>query len=76
MTNEPTAQIEGIEAQLAERGLSIREAARQAGVHEASFRRLIKGHGVHPATAKRIADFLGMRVSELRSSINRDRSAA
>ncbi len=74
--HQPDSQFAGIGVELAERGLSIREAAREAGVHEASFRRLLDGRGVHPRTARKIADLFGIRVRELRASVDHDRTAA
>lgn len=48
-----------------QRGLSLRAAAERIGVSEASLRRLAKGEGVHPANAKRIADFFEVPVTAL-----------
>jgi DNA-binding XRE family transcriptional regulator len=47
------------------RGLSIRGAAKDIGVAEQSIRRLEDGLGVHPATAKKVADFFGVKVTDL-----------
>jgi transcriptional regulator with XRE-family HTH domain len=46
-------------------GYSIRGLARAAGVSEQSIRRLERGKGVLPPTAKRIADTLGVTVTDL-----------
>lgn len=46
------------------RGLSIKAAAREIGVHEHSLRSVEGGGSAHPATAKKIADFYGVQVTD------------
>lgn len=49
------------------RGYSIKGLARELDVHEHAIRRLERGEGgVHPATAKKVADFFGVQVTDLR----------
>lgn len=47
------------------RGLSVRRAADEIGVARATLRRLEDGRSVHPATAKQIADYFGVQVTDL-----------
>lgn len=47
------------------KGLSRRGYAELLGIHEQSLRRLEGGEGVHPATAKVIADDMGVQVTDL-----------
>ena len=47
------------------RGFSIRGLAREIGIAEQSLRRLEEGEGVHPATAKKVADFFGVNAVDL-----------
>lgn len=46
-------------------GHSAKSLARELGVHEHAIRRLERGEGVHPATAKKIADFFEVQVTDL-----------
>lgn len=47
-------------------GLSIRDLASELDVNQHSIRRLESGEGsVHPATAKKIADRFGVKVTDL-----------
>lgn len=46
-------------------GHSIRSLADQLGIGEQSIRRLENGEAIHPATAKTIADFFDVRVTDL-----------
>ena len=47
-------------------GYSIKALARELGVHEHAIRRLERGEGgVHPATAKKIADRFELQVTDL-----------
>jgi ribosome-binding protein aMBF1 (putative translation factor) len=48
-------------------GYSIRGLARELKVPEASIRRLESGEGVAPSTAKKIADYFGVKVMDLPS---------
>jgi len=48
------------------RGHSIKSLSRELVVHEHAIRRLERGEGgVHPATAKKIADYFGVQVTDL-----------
>lgn len=47
------------------KGLSVRACARDIGIHEASLRSLENGGSVHPATAKKVADYFGVRVTDI-----------
>lgn len=47
------------------RGLSQRAAAKAIGVHPASIRSLERRETVHPATAKKVADFFDCKVTDL-----------
>jgi ribosome-binding protein aMBF1 (putative translation factor) len=46
-------------------GHSIRGLADEIEVPEASIRRLEDGKGVHPANAKKVADYFDVRVTDL-----------
>jgi transcriptional regulator with XRE-family HTH domain len=46
-------------------GYSIRGLAVHLGIGEQAVRRLEAGEPVHPATAKKVADFFGVRVTDL-----------
>jgi ribosome-binding protein aMBF1 (putative translation factor) len=46
-------------------GMSRREFARQINVPEQSLRRFEDGDGISPANAKRLADYLGCKVTDL-----------
>ena len=46
-------------------GHSIKSLARELDVHEHAIRRLERGEGVHPATAKKVADFFDCQVIDL-----------
>lgn len=46
-------------------GYSIKALARELDVHEHAIRRLETGEGVHPATAKKVADKFGVQVTDL-----------
>lgn len=47
------------------RGLSIRALAREIDVPEQAVRRIEAEERITPANAKKIADFLGVRVTDL-----------
>lgn len=47
------------------RGLSIRQAAERVGVARATLERAERGDGVHPGSAKLIADFYGVQVTDI-----------
>ena len=46
-------------------GYSLRGLAAHLDVPEGSIRRLENGEGVTPANAKRVADFFGLKVTDL-----------
>lgn len=46
-------------------GFTIRGLARHVGINEQTLRRLEGGEGAHPASAKRVADFFGVLVTDL-----------
>jgi transcriptional regulator with XRE-family HTH domain len=59
------------------RGLSIRQAAHAIGVAQQTFRRLEEGEPIHPASAKKVADFFGVQVTDLMPGVHGpERSAA
>jgi ribosome-binding protein aMBF1 (putative translation factor) len=47
------------------RGHSIRGLARALSVHEHTIRRLEQGHAVRPESAKPIADYFEVKVTDL-----------
>lgn len=47
------------------RGHSIRSLAHELGIHQHALRRLEAGEGVHPATAKKVADYFDCKVTDL-----------
>lgn len=47
------------------RGLSVRGLARECHVPEQAVRRLEAGERITPANAKKIADFFGVKVTDL-----------
>lgn len=46
-------------------GHSIRSLAAELGISEQSIRRLESGEGVHPASAKKVADHFKVQVTDL-----------
>lgn len=46
-------------------GYSIRGLAAEIGIAEHAIRRLEGGESVHPATAKKVADYFGIKVTDL-----------
>lgn len=48
-----------------DRGHSIRSLADELGINQHSIRRLEAGGTVHPATAKKVADYFGVLVTDL-----------
>lgn len=54
-----------LETERLNRGYSIRGLARHLGIHDNAIRRLERGDVVHPATAKKIADFFEVQVTDL-----------
>lgn len=47
------------------RGLTLREAAQQTGVEFTALQRAERGSRPYPATAKQIADFYGVKVTDI-----------
>lgn len=47
------------------RGLSLNEAAREIGVARGTLRRAENGEMPKPSQAKKIADFYGVRVTDI-----------
>jgi transcriptional regulator with XRE-family HTH domain len=56
-------------------GYSIRAFARHVGIHDATLRRLEAGERVRPESAKPVADFFEITVTDLMPAAA-DRSAA
>jgi transcriptional regulator with XRE-family HTH domain len=54
-----------LEAERLNRGLSLREAAEEIGVPEATLRRAESGEGLRPSNAFKIANFYGYKVTDL-----------
>lgn len=48
-----------------DKGLSVRAAAEEIGVARATLERAERGESVYPGTAKLIADFYEVRVTEI-----------
>lgn len=48
-----------------DRGHSQRSLARELQVGDQAIRRLEDGEAVHPATAKKVADYFGIKVTDL-----------
>jgi transcriptional regulator with XRE-family HTH domain len=53
-----------LEAERLNRGHSLRSAAKAIGVERGTLERAERGLGVHPASAKKIADFYGVKVTD------------
>lgn len=47
------------------KGLSARQAAQQIGLARETLARAERGEGVHPGSAKLIADFYGVKVTDI-----------
>jgi transcriptional regulator with XRE-family HTH domain len=56
---------EDLQRERLNRGLSLRAAAAEIGVREQTIRRLEGGERVHPANAKKVADFYGVTVVDI-----------
>ena len=65
-----------LKAERLNRGLSTRDAAEKIGVSQAILMRAEDGRGVRPAHAKRIADFFGVRVTDIWPVENGSEAAA
>jgi predicted transcriptional regulator len=53
-------------------GLSIPDFATAVGVSDRTIRRLESGAAVHPSNAKKVADFFGVKVTDLMPIAERD----
>ena len=58
------------------RGLSIRQAAKASGVAQETFRRLERGERIQPASAKKVADFFRVQVTDLMRAESESERAA
>jgi DNA-binding XRE family transcriptional regulator len=47
------------------RGMTIREMAAAIGIAHGTYERAERGDGLHPSTAKKIADHFHVKVSDL-----------
>jgi ribosome-binding protein aMBF1 (putative translation factor) len=56
------------------RGHSIRSLAVELDVHQHTIRKLEAGESVHPAAAKKVADFIGCKVTDF-AGFNEDAAA-
>lgn len=58
------------------RGLSVRQAAESIGISRATLERAERGESIHPGSAKLIADFYELRVTDLWPVPEHDEAAA
>lgn len=61
----PVLTPQQVKADYVNRGLTRRAFARELGIAEHSLRRYEAGLGIRPATAKKIADKYGLKVTDL-----------
>lgn len=54
-----------VAAERMNRGLSVAQAAAAMGVARGTLKRLEDGEPVHPASAKKVADFYGVQVTDI-----------
>lgn len=54
-----------LEVERLNRGLSLRQAAKRIGIDRRTLERAERGDGVHPGSAKLIADFYGVQVVDI-----------
>lgn len=54
-----------LEAERLNMGLSPEEIAEKMGVHSRTLRRAEQGHRPHPRHMKKIADFYGVKVTDI-----------
>lgn len=47
------------------RGLTLNQAAKEIGVARATLQRVERGVAVHPASAKKVADYYGVKAADL-----------
>lgn len=52
-------------AERVNRGHSLKSLAKELGIHSNSLAALERGESVHPATAKKVADYFGIKVTDL-----------
>lgn len=64
MTDQSSDQFDPVAARL-NAGLTQRELSEQVGVPLQTVQRLEAGLGARPGNAKKIADFFGVRVTDL-----------
>lgn len=48
-----------------DKGLTQRALAEELGIGRETIRRLERGLGAHPSTAKKVADYFGVRVTDI-----------
>jgi DNA-binding XRE family transcriptional regulator len=65
-----------LEAARLNSGHSLRSGAKVIGITRETLERAERGQGVHPATAKKIADFYGVQVTDIWPVDQPGRSAA
>jgi len=68
----PGRQPINIQAERMNRGLSRRQAAAAIGIARATLIAAEEGRGIHEASAKRIADFYGAKVTDLWPVVDED----
>lgn len=54
-----------LDAELRNRGLSVRQAAIEIGISRTTLGKAIDGGDLHPAIAKQIADWVGKKVTDI-----------
>lgn len=64
MTDNGSARFDVLSARL-NRGLTQRELAMECGVSLTVIQRLEGDGGAHPRTAKKVADYFGVQVTDL-----------
>lgn len=64
MTQETTQQFSLSTARV-NRGHTARSLAAEVGIDARTLLRLERGEAVHPAKAKKVADYFGVRVTDL-----------
>ncbi len=62
MTTTTTHRLAALRA---DAGYSVRGAAREMGLARGTLERAERGESIHPATAKLIADFYGVKVTDI-----------
>lgn len=59
-----TARL-NLEAERLNQGHSLRSGAKAIGITRETLERAERGAGVHPSSAKKIADFYGVKVTDI-----------